>query len=94
MSVFNELCFSLKPFEVYINEDVLIDDFMDFAVSKKVSICGNLDVGFCFCTEKKELPYQLKQNFISFLCEQYFDRIETVFFEIYNESEEEFKIIE
>ncbi len=80
-----ELCFKLIKKEIEINEEKLIDSFIDFAIKNKVSVSGNLNQGFCFCKEGSFLPKEIKKNLIDFLSKNYFMKFNYIQFEEFNE---------
>ena len=87
----NELCFNLYTKGLSVtNAEALIDQFIDFAVEHKVSISGNMSVGWCFCTEQ-ELPPNLKERFIAYLKREHANVFSAIEFVCFDQDLDDFK---
>lgn len=86
-----ELCFDLVLVKnKIIDNDQVIDDFIDFAVENGISIGGNLSGGFCFCTESKSLPEDLEFKFVNYIKEEYNSYFREIIFKKFVEEKDEF----
>lgn len=90
-----ELCFRLIKKTKSLDEDFIIDSFIDFAVDNSISISGNVSLGFCFCTnDQKEINPKIKKKFLHYLNDNFSNFFKSVIFQEYDLSTEEFLVIE
>ncbi|WP_420571668.1 hypothetical protein [Kordia sp.] len=75
-----EICFTIQWKEIPTNQDVFIDQMIDFSISNGVSFAGGIEE-FCFCVDIGKVipnPNTLETKCREFLHKTYGDKIATI----------------